>query len=431
MFSNWGAFWGNTIIYSVIIAFLVINLKPKNRRTVAFLVIFELVETVALLYTTTNIVPRAVVAYAPPFIALIVIIIVFQGPIAERIFVLLFAFASNFIVVFLVEMPLAATRMFDTMDEWVGFWYAVLEAALLACTFLIFTLLKNKYITTQDYGKILWAFLLFPLSQTMSFFMAFMAMDKGEVLGFQLRLPSLYILNAAATLICVIADTVLFIIMLRTASNKRLQQELQFQEYQNQTKLEYYQMMEQDALETRKIKHDLKNMLQVAFGLVQEDGLDSRPQAESLLTEIEETIHTLDIVEYSGNPLVNAIISSKAKQCKIENVQLEVKIALPKELPLPDFDICRAFTNLLDNAFHATLQIPDSKRRFVVVEAFLEEPYFYLKVANPTREQNGTINKRKGYGTSILQDLAEKYQGRLVTEQKEGYYTALLALRLQ
>lgn len=307
----------------------------------------------------------------------------------------------------------------------------ILESLLASCLLLILTALKKKMFNKQDLGKWVWTFLFFPISQLVLMFAIIVVARSGHLfLSYENRqnIPSIVII--IAVIVSILADVSLFIAMSRNAKNERLKKELEFQEYKNEMNLEYYKSLEQDSTETRKIKHDLNNMIQVVSALFYEGGDDSQEKAENLFSEMKEALADLDFREYTSNPLINVIVANKTAQCKKENITLNANINIAQELNIHDIDICRAFTNLLDNAIKATKSFTDKSSRSIELSSFVEDGYFYLKTKNQTEADDNEKKKRSGYGLKIMQDLADKYEGSFITKNEGNEFSALLTLKI-
>ena len=62
------------------------------------------------------------------------------------------------------------------------------------------------------------------------------------------------------------------------------------QEYQNSVNLEYYKNVEQNSVEARKIRHDLANMVQTDYEIM-ENGTDSdKESAKKMLSQLKTEI---------------------------------------------------------------------------------------------------------------------------------------------
>lgn len=93
--------------------------------------------------------------------------------------------------------------------------------------------------------------------------------------------------------------------------------------------------------------------------------------------------------------------------------------------------MCRALTNLLDNAIHASSKFEDTSLRKIELNAYVDANYLFIRVWN-TKNNLETKRKEKssGRGLIILNDLAEKYKGKFYIENEEDTFTALLTMKI-
>ena len=61
---------------------------------------------------------------------------------------------------------------------------------------------------------------------------------------------------------------------------------------------------------------------------------------------------------------------------------VEWKLALPRQLPMPEADLCTILGNLLENALHASQKLPPEQRRVQVMAQMLSPAMLGLVVEN-------------------------------------------------
>ena len=88
----------------------------------------------------------------------------------------------------------------------------------------------------------------------------------------------------------------------------------------------------------------------------------------------------------------------------------------------------------MDNAMAACRPLPQ-ERRWIEVRGLDEGGCLVLRVRNPVPEEvvprrRGSGLSRHGWGLEILRQIAQRDDGRLETELREGVFTATLWLPL-
>ena len=230
-----------------------------------------------------------------------------------------------------------------------------------------------------------------------------------------------------------IADIALFVTMIHSSQNEKLREELKMQEYQNSVNLDYYKNVEKNSVEARKIRHDLANMVQTAYEIM-ENGTDSdKESAKKMLSQLKAEVADIKIERFCQNTLVNAIASNKAAECRKNDIDFDFDLRVPEDLGIEEVDICKAYVNIFDNAINAAKAI-DGKR-YVKIKSFTSEDdgMLYISgendIAPDYEEKKKARTGEHGYGLRILRDTAEKYGGRLVTDDKGDTFTVVMTMR--
>ena len=230
-----------------------------------------------------------------------------------------------------------------------------------------------------------------------------------------------------------IADIALFVTMIHSSQNEKLREELKMQEYQNSVNLEYYKNVEKNSVEARKIRHDLANMVQTACEIM-ENGTDSdKESAKKMFAQLRTEVADIKIERFCQNTLVNAIASNKAAECRKNDIDFDFDLRVPETLDIEEIDICKAYVNIFDNAINAA-KVIDGKR-YVKIKSFTDESDGMLYITGENNVAPDYEDKKKsrtgehGYGLRILRDTAEKYGGRLVTDDKGDTFTVVMTMR--
>lgn len=145
------------------------------------------------------------------------------------------------------------------------------------------------------------------------------------------------------------------------------------------------------------------------------------------------------VVLYSGNPVLNAILSERVSKAKEQGISLTIFVEqFLKTDFIFDADMISMFGNLLDNAFEASVKCSPESRK-VDVKLFMGTAYFLIfRIENSyvgavKREGNRLLSAKKdsahhGLGIGIVKTLAEKYGGALNLEYKENKFVATLTI---
>lgn len=193
----------------------------------------------------------------------------------------------------------------------------------------------------------------------------------------------------------------------------------------------YYETMEQQNFETRRLKHDLANHLQVLAALPENE-------KNTYIQELAGNSLFTDTLKYCEDDTVNVILGSKAAWMKQKGIEFRVKADIGELLPMEKTDICAIFGNLLDNAAEAAQKCREE--RYVSLETRFGRGMLVLRVENPvpdgseggkgkmfaiphTTKENEEMH---GYGLKSVSRAAEKYGGKIELSQEDGVFRAFL-----
>ena len=121
-----------------------------------------------------------------------------------------------------------------------------------------------------------------------------------------------------------------------------------------------------------------------------------------------------------------------------QSVPVEWKLALPRQLPMPEADLCTILGNLLENALHASQKLPPEQRRVQVMAQMLSPAMLGLVVENRydgmLKKQQGILHSTKHEGTGIglvsAETVVHKYNGNLHLETEEQIFRVNVLLNL-
>ncbi len=206
---------------------------------------------------------------------------------------------------------------------------------------------------------------------------------------------------------------------------KRMEREHMYMEMNQK----YYEMMEQQHFEIRRLKHDMANHLQALLGLSEE-------KRETYIQELIKGHGVSGTLNYCKDPAVNAVLASKEQIFKESKITFRHKIDIQEELPFEKPDICAMFANALDNAAEAIKKeaLPEEKR-WISLESRFQKGMFVLSVKNPSsvKVTEGKLldtgkrdRKNHGVGLKSIQEAVKRYQGNMELHTENGIFELFL-----
>ncbi len=236
---------------------------------------------------------------------------------------------------------------------------------------------------------------------------------------------SLYVFFAAIV-VCTVATIIRTIIITRKNNSLAYINSL-LEEHMQQATDYYNQLIEQEN-QTKKFRHDIKNILIALHSMVRENQND---KALLYIEDLNEVCEQLKAKYNTGNFIADAILSAKDTRASMQNIDINFEGYIPSE-KVKDVDMVIVLSNLLDNAIEACEKITGEKE--IEIKSILQKKMWVLYVKNPSEEVN-IINKNHivttkqekmlhGFGLNNIERVAQKYNGNMQLEYEQGYFSS-------
>lgn len=194
----------------------------------------------------------------------------------------------------------------------------------------------------------------------------------------------------------------------------------------------YYETMEQQQFEVRRLKHDMSNHLQTLTALPGE-------KQEEYLRELLDAPVFSQQINHCGDATVNAVLSAKAEEAAKRNIDFRWKLDIPEDLPYDKPDICALFANSLDNAMEACEKLPPNQRK-ISLAANRKKGLFVMKLINSCEEaarppRAGETTKadkeNHGYGLRSIREIVYRHGGSLEMTGEKGLFILFFYMPLE
>lgn len=196
----------------------------------------------------------------------------------------------------------------------------------------------------------------------------------------------------------------------------------------------YYEEIEKNQQTVRKLRHDMKNHLNIIGMLITDE---KTPEAKNYLTELNQEF-AVTAKTYCSNEVVNAVLNNKEQSAAEAQIRCEFQIDLAEDPQMEDIDLCALLSNTLDNAIEACRKIPEASERFLSVKARCQKGFFSYKVvnskANEVTEENGCFVTSKkdaglhGIGLKNVKQIVAKYEGYVEVSYDEHSFTVVVMI---
>lgn len=198
-----------------------------------------------------------------------------------------------------------------------------------------------------------------------------------------------------------------------------------------------YQTLSRTYENNAKLYHDLHNHIEAIYQcLTQGDIQEAVRYCEDLRTPVREISQTV----WTGDKAIDYLISSKMAMAEQEQIKTKVNIEYPHNTNIRSVDLTTILGNLLDNALEAAKTAP-VELRFLNFTIRRINAMLIIKAENgygnaPT-EHDGKLETSKtdksshGWGLKSVQTAADRYDGTITTNYKDGVFQSVVTLSFQ
>ena len=304
-----------------------------------------------------------------------------------------------------------------------------LTLSVILSTIFRFTAVRwSRWLLQEYHGEAFWES-AWPLPALYAAFLVFcMPKEIGIVLMNRIR-----IIAVLAVSISLLGIFLLLYEMYRVAReftrNARLDRENQLLAMESRRYMELQTYLDN----TRRLRHDFRQHLHVIAGLTETGQLEELKsylhQYESELSEHRPSL--------CANAAVDALAGYYDHAAGQQSVPVEWKLALPRQLPMPEADLCTILGNLLENALHAGQhQKQAGKPAVVETTAYEKNGRLFVQIANscsfpvqfdaqgvPTTSQPG-----HGLGVRSICAIVEQYGGMYSFARQQDQFVLRISL---
>ena len=243
------------------------------------------------------------------------------------------------------------------------------------------------------------------------------------------RVLQVYIVMSIALLFLMFMFNAIFLLMANSLNrNARLQQKNQFLSMQQQR----YESLKTAIDEARQARHDMRHQLNQISALAETGDLDG---LKAYLAKTAARIPDLDM-NFCENRAADSVVGYYCALAKREGVPFCAKLDLPQVLPVDEIDLCLVLSNLLENAFEASLRTAPARRRIELTAYLHGNSLALIQVENTYDgviwEKDGVFlsSKRKGDGVGLqsVRHIAEKSGGVNTVTYQDGLFCVKVML---
>ena len=184
----------------------------------------------------------------------------------------------------------------------------------------------------------------------------------------------------------------------------------------------------------RKLRHDIRNHLDTAIALLDNGEQDDAGRLlKGVFGQVENIGKELD--QSTGNSLIDSVVAYKKAVCESKEIKFCYSLENLPKIKIDLSDLSSLLSNLLDNAIEATER---AKRPFIEIKVFEYKSFLAISITNTYNgtifAENGVLHMVKhnksvhGFGTQIIHEICDKYNGSYRYDYDEELFTANVLL---
>lgn len=264
-------------------------------------------------------------------------------------------------------------------------------------------------ISTHTMPKQMWVCIVFPVTQVLSSMiisdmLVFVPEDRHEI-----KVISFFI-----TMLGVVADIIIMLMIVKITEQEEARKKLETEAYMVKSEQAYYEHINEKLTAAMKIRHDIKNVLIAAENLVSDK--DGREDGCKLVEMLKNSYKENEPRYFCEHKVINAVLYDKSEKAAENGISINVDACVPENISVDCFDLCRVFSNLLDNAAESAIQTEEKKIDF---KCSIKKGYLYIESVNscrPTKNRKRFLTSKKdktnhGFGLSIIKEISDRYNG--------------------
>ena len=199
----------------------------------------------------------------------------------------------------------------------------------------------------------------------------------------------------------------------------------------------HYKVLEGRESQYRKLRHDMKNHWQMVQTLLASGRLsEALDYTSRIQDQLEFHTRSHQIIS-TGNPFLDAVLTSKLGQAAASGIQVDTEIMVVKNMKIDMVDCGIIFGNILENAIEACLKQSGEADRRILVKLLYKKGMLVCGICNSmdpdTSVRSGFATTKPeaeshGLGLPNVREAVTGYGGTLNLKAQDGRFEVSFVL---
>lgn len=291
---------------------------------------------------------------------------------------------------------------------------------------IILTRISKLLILKKEHFKIIWheiIFYIFLVSFEVSIFAYFSHVTHSKSSGFLMLLIMVGFL---------FLDLYIIYIFNKISNLREKEHQTDLMNQREQMQLQMYHELQKMYQTTCEAAHDINRHVTALKTWISGE---SCQKAEQYLSDLSDTARQLQPRIRNQNEILEIILNTIVSTCEREQIKLDMDIEDFSMKFISDMDITTIFSNLLDNAVDACMEIENAPKTIEIVLC-QKMGLIALRITNTCayteaelpQKRHSTKKNHMGIGLSNVQKTVEKYEGVISVKTKREIFQVSVTL---
>ncbi len=181
----------------------------------------------------------------------------------------------------------------------------------------------------------------------------------------------------------------------------------------------------------RKERHDLRFHLTALSGLLENGDIQG---AQEYLDQYVDSLAS-PVRQYCHNAPLNAVLEHYVEKCEEQKIPVDISVDLEDEFFIDEIDFCVLIGNLFENAYEASLNMPDMAEIKVRIRQ-TSDHIIAMKICNRydgklMKEGNQFLSTKRedgGVGLDSVREIAARYNAKVDIETEDNLFEVKMIL---
>ena len=227
-------------------------------------------------------------------------------------------------------------------------------------------------------------------------------------------------------LIFLLLDLYLTYLINRISKAYKTEKELELVTQQSTLQLNAYNKLNEKYIASRRVIHDVRKHIASLEGLITANKADEAGKYRDLLNnELNKLMPRFEC----DSSILTVVINNKIEAADSMKVDFKVNAEFTQVNFISNLDITAIFSNLLDNAFEACMELPEGQRH-VWLSITRRNHFVFIYVENTFAKVNQDVKRvfrstkkgHQGIGMSNIKSACEKYRGNFNAHTEDDMF---------